>query len=325
MANNKTYRKRLRGSMPNNQLSPPKDVPGPTASSSKMTLPQRRVNRAVVELELMPHRNLGTVPPTTSSVLPKERVGPPCGAKRLDERVRLTGVKQPDALVDPHPQSPTRLRPSSPEQHRQSSILPHPRSPTPPCPSSPLSPSATHLRSPHLSASLSPPLARTALANFPVDIEGEDEDSAPINDDIPLFLSDNGPEFDMGGLDFNEGGDDDDDAHFIGDDHDPAAGNEDENDVDVDGNDNDAEEEEIVSSMMTGGRFTHEQVLEVKDLAKTLMTTLGQHAKAWKRPLDAVMQIANLLFATKERRAGGNAWNAFQNAFPEDPDKATRK
>ena len=66
-------------------------------------------------------------------------------------------------------------------------------------------------------------------------------------------------------------------------------------------------------------------MLEVKDLAKTLVTTLGQCAKAWKRPLDAVMRIANLVIATKEWQVGGNAWNAYQNAFPEDPDKATRK
>ena len=80
-----------------------------------------------------------------------------------------------------------------------------------------------------------------------------------------------------------------------------------------------------MSSMMTGGHFTHEQVLEVKDLAKTLMTTLGQCAKVWKCPLGAVMQIVNLAFATKEQQAGSNAWNVFQNAFPEDPDKATHK
>ncbi|KAF9503114.1 hypothetical protein BS47DRAFT_1369781 [Hydnum rufescens UP504] len=75
--------------------------------------------------------------------------------------------------------------------------------------------------------------------------------------------------------------------------------------------------------MMTGGCFTREQVLEVKGLANDLMAGLRHRAKAWECPLDAVMLIANLVIATKEWRAGGNAWNAYQNALPEDPEKAT--
>ncbi|KAF9505291.1 hypothetical protein BS47DRAFT_1368189 [Hydnum rufescens UP504] len=54
------------------------------------------------------------------------------------------------------------------------------------------------------------------------------------------------------------------------------------------------------------------------------MLGLRQHAKDWKRPLDSVMQIANLIIATKERQVGGNAWNAFQSKHPEDPQKETR-
>ncbi|KAF9505796.1 hypothetical protein BS47DRAFT_1367818 [Hydnum rufescens UP504] len=35
------------------------------------------------------------------------------------------------------------------------------------------------------------------------------------------------------------------------------------------------------------------------------------------------MWIANLIIVTKERRVGGNAWNAFQSKHPEDPQKET--
>ncbi|KAF9503852.1 hypothetical protein BS47DRAFT_1401999 [Hydnum rufescens UP504] len=58
-------------------------------------------------------------------------------------------------------------------------------------------------------------------------------------------------------------------------------------------------------------------------LTKSLMLGLQQHAKDWKRPLDSVMWIANLIIATKERRVSGNAWNAFQSKHPEDPQKET--
>ncbi|KAF9520690.1 hypothetical protein BS47DRAFT_1357122 [Hydnum rufescens UP504] len=78
------------------------------------------------------------------------------------------------------------------------------------------------------------------------------------------------------------------------------------------GQDEDIEDdadEEFVTSMMSGGRFTREQILE--------------HAKDWKRPLDSMMRIANLIIAMKERRVGGNAWNAFQSKHPEDPQKET--
>jgi hypothetical protein len=102
-------------------------------------------------------------------------------------------------------------------------------------------------------------------------------------------------------------------------------GQEDVEDNDsIDLEDDDAVDEEVLASMMTGGRFTREQVLEVRDLAKSLMNSLRQRAKAWKRPLDSLMRISNLVIATKERRTGGNVWNAYQSAFPEDPEKTTR-
>ncbi|KAF9509703.1 hypothetical protein BS47DRAFT_1365084 [Hydnum rufescens UP504] len=53
------------------------------------------------------------------------------------------------------------------------------------------------------------------------------------------------------------------------------------------------------------------------------MLGLQQCAKDWKRPLDSMMRIANLIIATKERQVGGNAWNAFQSKHPEDPQKET--
>ncbi|KAF9504037.1 hypothetical protein BS47DRAFT_1401817 [Hydnum rufescens UP504] len=140
-------------------------------------------------------------------------------------------------------------------------------------------------------------------AHFPMVDDGalEDEINAPEH---PLFLSDDGYESDS---------------------NDPVADQEDVNNLINGDNDDDDDDldKEVVSSMVTGGHFTREQVLEVKGLANDLMAGLRHRAKAWEHPLDAMMRIANLVIATKERRAGGNAWNAYQNAFPEDPEKAT--
>jgi hypothetical protein len=258
--------------------------------------------------------NLVIVPSTGSNALPKERVGPPRGAKRLDALV----TPRHQSPV-PRPQSPLLPRTSSPTSRPPSSLLPRASSPVPnrqlPTLSRPPSP-APHTQSPGPPT----PLTFIAPANFPMDVEEEDPFQHGDSEDnvrdspgrLPLFLSDD--ESDRGDPKINPDADVD---------RDPAAVDEDEDNTLHDSDDE--EEEEIVSSMMTGGRFTREQVLEVKDLAKTLVTTLQRCAKDWKRPLDTVMRIANLVIATKERRAGGNAWNAYQNAFSEDPDKATRK
>jgi hypothetical protein len=323
MANNKTYKK-PRGAAPKAQSLD--DVRRPTGLSSQKPSSVPRINRAVVELQMMPQSaNVVIVPSTGSSVLPEERVGPPRGAKRLDALV----TPRHQSPV-PHPRSPLLPRTSSPmprpRSPHTSSPMPHPQSPhtSSPVPHHQL-PTLSHPPS-HVPQTQSPgpptPPTVIAPANFPMDVEEEDplqhEDSEDSVRDspsrLPLFLSDD--ESDMGDPKFDLDADVEDD---------PAADDEDEGNTLNDNDDDEEEEEEIVSSMMTGGRFTREQVLEVKDLAKTLVTTLQRCAKDWKRPLDTVMRIANLVIATKERRAGGNAWNAYQNAFPEDPDKATRK
>ncbi|KAF9509244.1 hypothetical protein BS47DRAFT_1397035 [Hydnum rufescens UP504] len=154
-------------------------------------------------------------------------------------------------------------------------------------------------------------------AHFPMVDDGalEDEINAPEH---PLFLSDDG--YKSNSNDPVADQDYTDDLVNAS-----AADQEDINNLingDNDDNDNDLDEE-VVSSMMTGGCFTREQVLEVKGLANDLMVGLRHRAKAWEHPLDAVMWIVNLVIATKEQQAGGNAWNAYQNAFPEDPEKAT--
>ncbi|KAF9508381.1 hypothetical protein BS47DRAFT_1397859 [Hydnum rufescens UP504] len=145
----------------------------------------------------------------------------------------------------------------------------------------------------------------------------EDEINAPEH---PLFLLDDGYKSDS-----------DDpvaDQDYADDLVDASAADQEDinNLINGDNDDNDDDlDEEVVSSMMTGGRFTWEQVLEVKGLTNDLMVGLRHCAKAWEHPLDAVMWIANLVIATKEQQAGGNAWNAYQNAFPEDREKATHK
>ncbi|KAF9504159.1 hypothetical protein BS47DRAFT_1368997 [Hydnum rufescens UP504] len=220
----------------------------------------------------------------------KECTGPPCGAKCLDE-VTQQGTKS-QASRHPSPLVPIPLlsRASSPPPPMFSRTLTQTKSPSPIVATS------------------------SSLARFPMvdDRALEDEINAPEH---PLFLSDNGYESDS-----------DDpvaDQDYADDLVDASAADQEGVNNLINDDDDDDLDEEVVSSMMTGGRFTREQVLEVKGLANDLMAGLRHHAKAWEHPLDAVMQIVNLVIATKERRAGGNAWNAYQNAFPEDPEKAT--
>ncbi|KAF9505168.1 hypothetical protein BS47DRAFT_1368286 [Hydnum rufescens UP504] len=243
------------------------------------------VNCAIVELELRSHPRQAAF---------KERTGPPRGTKRLDE-VTQQGTKS-QASCHPSPLVPIPLssRASSPPPPMFSRALTQTKSP-----------------SPIVATSSSP-------ARFPMVNDGalEDEINAPEH---PLFLLDNGYESDS-----NDPVADQDYADDLV--NASVADQEDVNNLingDNDDDDNDLDKE-VVSSMMTGGRFTQEQVLEVKGLANDLMAGLRHCVKAWERPLDAVMRIVNLVIATKEQRAGGNAWNAYQNAFPEDPEKATR-
>ncbi|KAF9504257.1 hypothetical protein BS47DRAFT_1401593 [Hydnum rufescens UP504] len=231
-------------------------------SSEQLPLPPH-VNCAIVELELRSRPRQAAF---------KERTGPPRGAKHLDE-VTQQGTK-------------------SQASHHPSPLVPIPllscaSSPPPPMFSHALT--QTKLPSPIIATS-------SSLAHFPMVDDGalEDEINAPEH---PLFLSDNGYESDsddpVADQDYT---DDLVDAS--------AADQEDINNLingDNDDNDNDLDEE-VVSSMMTGGRFTWEQVLEVKGLANDLMAGLRHHVKAWECPLDAMMWIVNLVIATKERR-----------------------
>ncbi|KAF9517893.1 hypothetical protein BS47DRAFT_1359188 [Hydnum rufescens UP504] len=243
------------------------------------------VNCAIVELELR------SCPRQAAF---KEHTGPPHGTKHLDE-VTQQGMKS-QASRHPSPLVPIPL-------------LSHASSPPPPM----FSHALTQTKSP------SPIIATSSsLAHFPMvdDRALEDEINAPEH---PLFLSDDGYE--------SNSDDPVADQDYADDLVDASAADQEDinNLINGDNDDNDDDlDEEVVSSMMTGGCFTWEQVLEVKGLANGLMVGLRHCVKAWERPLDAVMWIANLVIATKERQAGGNAWNAYQNAFPEDPEKATR-
>ncbi|KAF9514318.1 hypothetical protein BS47DRAFT_1361827 [Hydnum rufescens UP504] len=253
--------------------------------SEQLPLPPH-VNHAIVKLELRSHPHQAVF---------KEHTGPPHGAKCLDE-VTQQGTK-------------------SQASHHPSPLVPIPLSSHACIPPPPMfSHALTQTKSP------SPIVATSSYpAHFPMvnDRALEDEINAPEH---PLFLSDDGYESNSDDPVANQDYTDDlVDAS--------VADQEDINNLindDNDDNDNDLDKE-VVSSMMSGGHFTQEQVLGVKGLTNDLMAGLRHCAKAWGHPLDAMMWIANLVIATKEWQAGGNAWNAYQNAFPEDPEKATHK
>ncbi|KAF9504287.1 hypothetical protein BS47DRAFT_1368903 [Hydnum rufescens UP504] len=254
-----------------------------TADSSEQLPLPPRVNHAIVELELRSRPRQAAF----------KVYWPPHGAKHLDE-VTQQGTK-------------------SQASHHPSPLVPIPLLS---CASSPPPPMFSHALT--QTKSPSPIIATSSsLAHFPMvdDRALEDEINAPEH---PLFLSDDGYKSDS-----------DDpvaDQDYADDLVDASAADQEDinNLINGDNDDNDDDlDEEVVSSMMTGGHFTQEQVLEVKGLANDLMVGLRHRVKAWEHPLDAVMWIANLVIATKEQRAGGNAWNAYQNAFPEDPEKAT--
>ncbi|KAF9516409.1 hypothetical protein BS47DRAFT_1390668 [Hydnum rufescens UP504] len=160
------------------------------------------------------------------------------------------------------------------------------------------------------SLSFRSPSSTSSRRSFPLDADRED---SVRHSKEPLFLSDGASQVDNG----------DNDALFynlderVDDEQDEGATSGQDEDIEDDA------DEEFVMSMMSGGRFTQEQILEVQGLTKSLMLGLQQRAKDWKRPLDSVMRIANLIIATKERQVGGNAWNAFQSKHPEDPQKET--
>ncbi|KAF9508739.1 hypothetical protein BS47DRAFT_1365734 [Hydnum rufescens UP504] len=231
--------------------------------SEQLPLPPH-VNCAGVKLELRSHPHQAAF---------KERTGPPHGTKCLDE-VTQQGMKS-QASHHPSPLVPIPL--SS-----------HASSPPPPM----FSHALTQTKSP------SPIIATSSsLAHFPMVNDGalEDEINAPEHS---LFLSDDG---------YKSNSDDPvADQEYADDLVDASvADQEDINNLINGDNDDDDDDldKEVVSSMMTGGHFTWEQVLEVKGLTNDLMAGLRLCMKAWEHPLDAMMQIANLVMATKEWQA----------------------
>ncbi|KAF9502652.1 hypothetical protein BS47DRAFT_1403301 [Hydnum rufescens UP504] len=225
-----------------------------------------------------------------------ERSGPPRHENRL---AKPSGTHMP-LLPANAPSRPVCLPSPSVHLPSPSVCLPSPSS------HSPLRSTRLSLRSAHS------PLrsAHSPSRSFPLDADHED---SVRHSKEPLFLSDGASQVDNG----------DNNALF----YNPDERVDDEQDEGAtSGQDEDIEDdadEEFVTSMMSGGRFTREQILEVQGLTKSLMLGLRQRAKDWKCPLDSVMRIANLIIATKERRVGGNAWNAFQSKHPEDPQKET--
>ena len=218
--------------------------------------------------------------------------GPPCHENRL---AKPSGTVNSSAALQVRGRPPSQPT-CSPSLHSFLPCSPLPRSPLPcsPLPRSPL---------PRL------PLPRLP---FPLDAESP-EDSMGCSEE-PLFLPDETSQVDDDENLFYDSDEQIEDELDEG-----AFSDQDEDMVEDDTN------EEVITSMMTGGRFTREQILEVQDLMKSLMIGQRQCAKKWKRPLDSVMRIANLIITTKEQRVSGNVWNAFQSTYPEDPQKESRK
>jgi hypothetical protein len=69
----------------------------------------------------------------------------------------------------------------------------------------------------------------------------------------------------------------------------------------------------------SGGRFSSSQVSEIHAIVAKMHDEIEDKAKQWKRSTESLLRVGNVLIRTKERRSGGNPWNAFHNAFEKDP------
>ncbi|KAF9518949.1 hypothetical protein BS47DRAFT_1388620 [Hydnum rufescens UP504] len=84
------------------------------------------------------------------------------------------------------------------------------------------------------------------------------------------------------------------------------------------GGDIDSGDEVLAKSL--GGPFTEQQIAEIREIVDAMNQQLEQKAKEWERPLESVMRIGNLGINTRERRSGGNPWNAFHHSYEKDSD-----
>ncbi|KAF9503866.1 hypothetical protein BS47DRAFT_1401984 [Hydnum rufescens UP504] len=100
---------------------------------------------------------------------------------------------------------------------------------------------------------------------------------------------------------------------------DDGEGSEDEIDHGLEnGGDIDSGDEVLAKSL--GGPFTEQQIAEIREIVDAMNQQLEQKAKEWERPLESVMRIGNLGINTRERRSGGNPWNAFHHSYEKDSD-----
>ncbi|KAF9506690.1 hypothetical protein BS47DRAFT_1367202 [Hydnum rufescens UP504] len=100
---------------------------------------------------------------------------------------------------------------------------------------------------------------------------------------------------------------------------DDGEGSEDEIDHGLEnGGDIDSGDEVLAKSL--GGPFTEQQIAEIREIVDAMNQQLEQKAKEWERPLESVMRIGNLGINTRERRSGGNLWNAFHHSYEKDSD-----
>jgi hypothetical protein len=81
----------------------------------------------------------------------------------------------------------------------------------------------------------------------------------------------------------------------------------------------DAEDE--TGAVLAGGRLSSSQVSEVHDIVRKMHAQIEAKAKEWRHSTESLLRVGNVVISTKERRHGGNSWNAFQSTFERDSDE----
>jgi hypothetical protein len=83
---------------------------------------------------------------------------------------------------------------------------------------------------------------------------------------------------------------------------------------DINGVEDDAE------AVLSGGRLSSSQISEIRDIVMKMHKQIEAKGKEWKRSTESLLRVGNVMITTKERRHGGNSWNAFQSTFEKDPE-----
>ena len=79
--------------------------------------------------------------------------------------------------------------------------------------------------------------------------------------------------------------------------------------------------EDETGEVLSGGRLSSAQISEVHAIVMKMREQIEAKAKEWKHSTESLLRVGNILISTKERRHGGNSWNAFQSSFERDTDE----